>query len=62
MLVFWLTKKIMRHKMKRIQSKLHKIGAYYDCKISLFCFDDKRFILNDGINCLAYSRKDIRGQ
>ena len=29
-------KKLMRHKLKRIQSKLHKIGTYDVCKISLF--------------------------
>ena len=47
-------KKLIRHKMKRIQSKLHKIG-----KISLPCFDDKRYILNDGITTLAYFHKDL---
>ena len=39
-------KKIIRDKMKRIQSKLHKIGTYEVCKISLSCFDDKRYILH----------------
>ena len=42
----------MRHKIKRIQNKLHKIGTYNVCKISLFCFD-KRYVLDDGINSLA---------
>ena len=46
--------------MKRIQSKLHKIGTYHVCKISLFGFDDKRCILDDGINSLDYFHKDIR--
>ena len=36
--------------MKRIQSKLHKIGTYDVCKISLSCFDDKRYVLDDGVN------------
>ena len=27
--------------LKRIQSKLHRIGTYDVCKISLSCFDDK---------------------
>ena len=31
--------------MKRIQSKLHRIGIYDVCKISLSRFDDKRYIL-----------------
>ena len=34
-------KKIMRHKMKRIQSIKHKLGTYEIDKISLSCFDDK---------------------
>ena len=46
-------KKIIRHKMRRIQSKLHRIRTYDVCKISLSYFDDKRYILDDGINSLA---------
>ena len=53
-------KRIIRNKMKRIQSKLHKIGTYDVCKISMSCFDDKRYILDDGINSLAYFHNDIR--
>ena len=45
--------------MRRIQSKLHRIGTYDVCKISLLCFDDKRYILNDDVNILAYFHKDI---
>ena len=41
-------KKVIRHNMKRIQSKLHRIGTYNVCKVSLSCFDDKRYVLNDG--------------
>ena len=37
-------KKVIRHNMKRIQSKLHRIGIYDVCKISLSCFEDKRCI------------------
>ena len=40
--------------MKRIQSKLHKIGTYNVCKISLSCFDDKIYILDDINNSLTY--------
>ena len=53
-------KKIMRHKMRRIQAKKHKIGTYEIDKISLSCFDDKRFVLNDGIQTLAYFHKDLK--
>ena len=53
-------KKVIRHNMKRIQSKLHRIGTYNVCKISLSCFDDKRYVLDDGVNTLAYFHKDIK--
>ena len=53
-------KKVIRHNMKRIQSKLHKIGTYDVCKVLLFCFDDKRYVLDDGVNTLAYFHKDIK--
>ena len=50
----------MKHSLKGIQSKLHKIGTYDACKISLSCFDDKRYVLDDSINTLAYFHKDIK--
>ena len=53
-----VNKKIIRHKMKRIQAKKHKIGTYEINKISLSCFDDKRYLLDDGVNTLAYFQKD----
>ena len=51
---------MVRHKMKRIQSKLHRIVTYDVCKILLSCFDDKKDILDDGINSLAYFQKDVK--
>ena len=54
------SKKVLRHKMRRIQSKKHKIGTYEVNKISLPSFDDKRFILYDGIHTLAYFHKDLK--
>ena len=48
--------------MKRIQRKKHKLGTYEINKLPLLCFDDKRFVLNDGIHTLAYFRKDLRKQ
>ena len=47
-------KKVLKHKMKRTQSKKHKHGTYEIIKISLSCFDDRRFVLNGGIHTLAY--------
>ena len=55
-------KKIMKYNMKRIQSKLHRIGTQDVCKISLSCFDDKRYISDDGINSFAYLHKDVKRQ
>ena len=47
-------KKIIRHKMKRIQSTKHKLGTYEIDKISFSYFDDKRYVLDDGIYTLSY--------
>ena len=44
--------------MKRIQAKKHKIGTYEIDKISLSCFDDKRFVLYNGVHTLTYFHKD----
>ena len=52
-------KKVLRHKMKRILSEKHNIGSYAINKISLSCYDDERFILDDGINSVAYGHKNI---
>ena len=51
-------KKFIRHKMKRMHAKKHKIGTYEIDKISLSCFDDKRYVLDDGVNTLASFHKD----
>ena len=53
-------KKVLRHKRKRIQIKKHKLGTYEINKLSLSCFDYKRFVLDDGIHTLAYFHKDLR--
>ena len=48
-----LNKNCLRHSMKRIQSKVNKIRTYEINKISLFCFDDKIYIQNNGYDGLA---------
>ena len=48
--------------MERIQGKKHKMGAYEINKISLSCFDDKRFVLDHGIHTLAYFYKDLKNR
>ena len=52
--------KIMRHKMRRIQAKKHKLGTYEINKISISCFDDKRSVSKYGIHTLAYFHKDLK--
>ena len=46
--------------MRRIQGKKHKMGTYEINKVSLLCFDDKRFVLNNGIHTLAHFHKDLK--
>ena len=45
--------------MKKITSKKHEIYTQVSDKISLSCFDDKRYIKDDGINTSAYGHRDI---
>ena len=53
-------KKILRHTMRGIKSKNHSLGTYEANKKSLSCFDDKRYILKNGVDTLAYWHKDIQ--
>ena len=55
----FFNKKVIRHKMIRIQAKKHKIRTYEIDKIYLSCFDDKRYVLDDGVNTLADFHKDF---
>ena len=55
-------KKVLRHKMRRIKGKKYKMGTYETNKISLSVFDDKRFVLNDGIHTLAYFHKELKNR
>ena len=49
-----LNNKQLHHKMKTIRSQKHQLGSYETNKISLSCFDDKRYIHNNGITSYAY--------
>ena len=53
-------KKVVRHNLKRIQSKLHRIGTCDVCKVSFIA--DKRYISDDVIHTLDYFHKDRRSQ
>ena len=45
--------------MRRIGPKNHNLGTYETNKRSLSYFDDKRYILKNRINTLAYGHKHI---
>ena len=45
--------------MKRTLNEKHNIGSYVINKISLSCYDDKIFTLDDEINSLAYGHENI---
>ena len=47
-------KKQLRHEMRVIKSEKHRIGSYVVDKISLSCFDDKRYIHENGVTSYAY--------
>ena len=44
--------------MKRIQSNKYKLGKYEIDKISFSCFDDKRYVFDEGICTFVYFHKD----
>ena len=55
-----LNNKEMYHKMKTIRSENHQLGSYEINKVSLSCFDDKRYIHEDGKTSYAYGHKNIK--
>ena len=55
-----LENKQMHHKMKTIRSKNHQLGSYEINKLSLSCFDDKRYILDNGQESNAYGHYLIK--
>ena len=50
--------KIIRQEMKRVQSKKRKLGTHETDKVSLSCFGDKRYVLDDEIRTLSYFHKN----
>ena len=52
--------KQMQHTMKTIRSSKHQLSSYEMNKISLSCFDDKRYILKKGKQSLAYGHYKIK--
>ena len=52
--------KQMHHTMKTIRSNNHQLGSFELNKISLSCFDDKRFIHENGRTSYAYGHYKIK--
>ena len=55
--MFYLIKKLLDRKWKEFKVK-NKLGTYEIDKISLSCFDDKRYVLDDGIYTLHHFHKN----
>ena len=51
--------KQMFHQMKTIRSENHQLGSYKLNKVSLSCYDDKRYIHENGISSYAYGHFSI---
>ena len=54
-----LNEEQMHHKMKTIRSQKHQLGSYELNKVSLSCFDDKRYIHDNGTSSYAYGHYKI---
>ena len=50
---------IMKNKMNTTRSECHQVSSYQMNNTSLSCYDDKRYILDDGISSLAYGHYKI---
>jgi hypothetical protein len=50
----WLNEQQQRHTMIRFQSKAHELYTLEQRKVSLCCFDDKRWIAPNGADTVAH--------
>ena len=55
-----LNGKQLMHTMNTIRCDHHQLGSYHLNEISWSCFDDKRYILDDGISSYAYGHCQIQ--
>ena len=55
-----INNKQIHHTMKTIRSNNYQLGSYELNKVSLPCFDDKRYISNNGIKSYAYGHYKIQ--
>ena len=54
-----LSEEQIHHSMKTIRSMKHQLASYELNKISLSCFDDKRYVHENGITSFAYGHYKI---
>ena len=54
-----INNKQMHHKKKTIRSQKHQLGSYEINKVLLSCFDDKRYIHDNGTSSYAYGHYKI---
>ena len=53
------TKQQLHHKMKTIRNNYDELKSYEINKVSLSCFDDKRYLLDEGVKSYAYGHYKI---
>ena len=58
-MMHYLIKKFIRHIMRGIKIKSYNLIAYESNKKSTSCFDDKRYIQENGTDTLASGHKNI---
>ena len=56
---YYFNNEQLHHSMKTIRSIKQQISSYELNKISLSCFDDKRYIHENGITSFAYGHYKI---
>ena len=54
-------KKQLRHNINTMRSVKHQLGTYECRKVTLSCFDDKRYLTEDDITSYAYGHHDTKG-
>ena len=54
-----VNEKVLRHKIRGIKSKNHTFITQKSNKTFTSCFDDNRYIQENGVDTLPYRHKDI---
>ena len=57
---YLINKIVIRHKLRKFKVKNIKLDRMKSSRYHYCVFDDKRFVLDDGIHMLAYFHKDLK--